>query len=213
MVVRQAGEGEEMILGITGGIASGKSFVADVFCRLGATVISADELAREVVRPGGKTLERIVEHFGRSVLAGDGTLDRDALGQKIFADEKQRQALNALIHPAIASLAEQRLAEACRAAPPLVVYEAPLLFEAGAQDRVDAVLVVKVDPQVQLKRLMERDGIDEASARRKIAAQMPQAEKLARADFVIDNSAERDQTRLQAEQLFERLAGRNKNAP
>jgi dephospho-CoA kinase len=213
MVVHQAGEGEEMILGITGGIASGKSFVADVFRRLGAAVISADELAREVVRPGGKVLERLVEHFGRSVLAGDGTLDRDVLGKKIFADEKQRRVLNALIHPAIASLAEQRLAEARRADPPLIVYEAPLLFEAGAQNRVDAVLVVKVDPQVQLERLMERDGIDEASARRKIAAQMSQAEKLARADFVIDNSADREKTRFQAKQLFERLAGRNKNAP
>jgi dephospho-CoA kinase len=209
----QAGEDQQMVLGVTGGIASGKSFVADLFRRLGAIVISADELAREVVRPGGKVLERLVEHFGRSILAGDGTLDRDALGKKIFADEKQRRALNALIHPAIASLAEQRLAEARRAAPPLIVYEAPLLFEAGAQDRVDAVLVVKVDPQVQLERLMARDGIDEGSARRKIAAQMSQAEKLARADFIIDNSEDRDQTRLQAEQLFERLAGRNKNAP
>ncbi|AJF07879.1 dephospho-CoA kinase [Geoalkalibacter subterraneus] len=202
-----------MVLGITGGIASGKSFVADLFRRLGAAVISADDLARDVVRPGGKVLEGLVEHFGRSILADDGTLDRNALGRRIFADEKQRQALNSLIHPAIASLAEQRLAEARRADHPLVVYEAPLLFEAGAQNRVDAVLVVKVDPQTQLKRLMERDGIDEKSARRKIAAQMPQAEKLARADFVIDNSYDRDQTRLQAEQLFERLAGRNKNAP
>ncbi len=202
-----------MVLGVTGGIASGKSFVADLFRRLGAAVISADELAREVVRPGGKVLERLVEHFGRSILADNGTLDRNALGKRIFTDEKQRHVLNALIHPAIASLAEQRLAEARRADHPLIVYEAPLLFEAGAQDRVDAVLVVKVDPQVQLKRLMERDGIDEASAHRKIAAQMPQAEKLARADFVIDNSADREQTRLQAAQLFERLAVRHKNAP
>ncbi len=202
-----------MVLGVTGGIASGKSFVADLFRCLGAAVISADELAREVVRPGGKVLERLVEHFGRSILADNGTLDRNALGKRIFTDEKQRHVLNALIHPAIASLAEQRLAEARRADHPLIVYEAPLLFEAGAQDRVDAVLVVKVDPQVQLKRLMERDGIDEASAHRKIAAQMPQAEKLARADFVIDNSADREQTRLQAAQLFERLAVRHKNAP
>ncbi len=202
-----------MVLGVTGGIASGKSFVAEVFGRLGAVVISADELAREVVQPGAELLERLVEHFGPEILSEDGTLDRDALGKKIFTDEEQRRTLNALIHPAIASLAERRLAEARRAGYPLIVYEAPLLFEAGAQSRVDAVLVVKVDPQVQLERLMARDGIDESSARRKIAAQMPQAEKLARADFVIDNSADRDDTRQQAEQLFERLTSRNKNAP
>ncbi|AMV71319.1 dephospho-CoA kinase [Desulfuromonas carbonis] len=194
-----------MILGITGSIASGKSTVSAMFEARGAVLVSADQLAREAVRPGSATLARLVERFGAEILASSGKLDRARLGTMIFADPAARQDLNRIIHPAIAALAEEELAILRRSGAPLVVYEAPLLFEAGASDRVDRVLVVTVDPEVQLQRLMRRDGLDAEAARQRVAAQMPQAEKLARADFVIDNSGSRKLTEDQVAALWTRL--------
>ena len=159
-----------MILGVTGGIASGKSAVSEYFRQLGAAVVSADQLAREVVQPGSPVLEELVAHFGPGILAADGSLDRSALGEIIFADSRARTTLNAITHPAIARRAEERLGRLRESGASLVVYEAPLLFEAGARKRVDAVLVVKIDPAVQLQRLMARDGINEEAARKKVAA-------------------------------------------
>ncbi|ALC15740.1 dephospho-CoA kinase [Desulfuromonas soudanensis] len=194
-----------MILGVTGGIASGKSTVTEILASLGATVVSADQLARQAVRPGTETLERLVRRFGPSILLPDGTLDRKALGSLVFADETARKDLNAIIHPAIAALAEARLQELSRRGLPLIVYEAPLLFEAGAAERVDAVLVVRLHEDLQLRRLMERDGLDEGSARARIASQMPQEEKVARADFLVDNSGSLQQTEEQVRRIFSRL--------
>lgn len=194
-----------MILGVTGGIAAGKSSVSEEFRQLGAAVVSADELARAIVQPGSPVLKQLVAHFGTGILAADGTLDRGALGRKIFADPRARRTVNDITHPAIARLAEKRLAELKKGRAPLVVYEAPLLFEAGARRRVDAVLVVKIDPAVQLQRLMAREKIDAAAARRRVAAQMPQEEKIVRADYVIDNSGDPQQTRAQVRELFARL--------
>lgn len=191
-----------MVLGITGSIASGKSTVSVMFQARGATLVSADQLAREAVAPGSPALSRLVARFGREILQADGTLDRIRLGALIFADEAARRDLNAIVHPAIAALAEERLDRLRRAGGGLVIYEAPLLFEAGAESRVDRVLVVKIDPEVQLRRLMQRDGLDETAARQRIAAQMPQEEKLARADFVIDNSADREVTERQVAALW-----------
>lgn len=199
-----------MVLGITGSIASGKSTVSAMFEARGAAVISADQLARDVVRPGSVTLALLVERFGKGILETSGNLDRVRLGTVIFADPAARQDLNRIIHPAIALLAEQQLTRLRHSGQPLIVYEAPLLFEAGAADRVDQVLVVRVDPEVQLRRLMQRDGLDAESARQRIAAQMPQAEKLARADFVIDNSGTRNVTEDQVEALWARLASSQK---
>lgn len=196
-----------MVLGVTGSIAGGKSSVCEMFRRLGARIVSADALAREVVRPGSDVLRRLVERFGAGILTAQGTLDRAALAAVVFADDEARQALNALIHPAIAQLAEQRLGRHAQSDEPLIIYEAPLLFEAGAEKRVDAVLVVKIDPQVQLQRLMARDHLDPEAARRRIAAQLPQQEKIARADYVIDNSGSLAQTQAQVEALFKKLTG------
>ena len=178
-----------LILGITGNIASGKSFIAAAFVSRGAALVDADQLARQIVAPGSPVLGQLVARFGDEILLADGGLDRARLGQTIFADPEARAELNRLTHPAIAALAVERL-QRLKATPgiPLVVYEAPLLFEAGAEGRVDRVLVVKIDPQVQLHRLMARDGLDESAAQQRIAAQMPQEQKLARADYVIDNS-------------------------
>lgn len=196
-----------MVLGVTGSIAGGKSSVCKMFRRLGAQIVSADALAREVVRPGSDVLVRLVERFGAGILTEQGMLDRAALADKVFADDEARRALNALTHPAIAQLAEQRLRQCAQSGAPLVIYEAPLLFEAGAEKRVDAVLVVKIDPQVQLRRLMARDRLDPEAARRRIAAQLSQQEKLARADYVIDNSGSLAQTQAQVEALFKKLTG------
>lgn len=200
-----------MILGITGGIASGKTTVSLFFAALGASLVSADQLAREVVRPGGAPLQQLVALFGPGILQRDGTLDRVVLGQRIFADAAARAAVNRITHPAIAASAERALREKVQAGAWLVVYEAPLLFEAGAEQRVDAVLVVTVEEGVQIRRLMERDGISVVAAQERIAAQMPQAEKMARADFVIDNSGAVEETEKAVRALFERL--RQDHAP
>lgn len=193
-----------MILGVTGGIAAGKSLVTEIFRQLGAAVVSADDLAREVVRPPSPVLLQLVSAFGPQILAADGTLDRQTLAAQIFAEPVARLELNRIMHPAIGKLAERRLREAALAHQ-LVVYEAPLLFEAGAEKRVDAVVVVQVEAAVQVRRLMARDGLSEAEARRRIASQMPQEEKIARADFVIDNSASPETTAMQVRALFAHL--------
>jgi dephospho-CoA kinase len=195
-----------MILGVTGGIACGKSLVTSILRQLGAAVVSADELAREVVAPGSATLARLLEHFGPGILLPSGELDRPALGALVFADPQQRAVLNAITHPAIAALSLARLAQLAAADWPLVVYEAPLLYEVGAESRVDAVLVVTVPETQQLQRLMARDQLSEAAARERIAAQLPQAEKAARADFVIANDATVAALEAQVKALFLRLA-------
>lgn len=201
-----------LILGLTGGIASGKSLVAEILRSLGALVLSADELAREAVRPGSETLRRLVGQFGREILQADGSLDRKALAERVFADARAREALNRITHPAIAALAEERLRELSRQGGRLVVYEAPLLFEAGAEKRVDAVLVVRIDEPLQLERLMRRDGLSEAQARARIAAQMSQQEKVARADYVIDNSGSPEATAEQVRRLFRQFAALSRPA-
>ncbi|MCD4688196.1 MAG: dephospho-CoA kinase [Desulfuromonadaceae bacterium] len=195
-----------MILGITGGIASGKTTVAQAFQALGAVVVSADVLAREVVCPGTKVLQQITEYFGGLVLREDGTLNRQLMAEMVFNDDQARIALNGMTHPAIAALARTRLGEAKQGGAPLVIYDAPLLYEVGADREVDKVLVVRVDAEVQLTRLMARDGINRPQALARVAAQMPQAEKVARADFVVDNSGTAKETQGQVRSLMERLS-------
>lgn len=196
-----------MILGLTGSIASGKSFVADTFAECGAILVSADLLAREVVNPGSPTLAKLVDVFGLDILTAGGSLNREALAQKVFADPLARQQLESITHPAIAHLAECRLSELRTSPHNLIVYEAPLLFEAGAEDRVDQVLVVVVDPALQVERLMQRDNLSDSEARQRINAQWPQADKVQRADFVLDNSGSLQQTRHAVTALYDYLSG------
>jgi dephospho-CoA kinase len=198
-----------MILGITGGIASGKTTVSRLFAALGASLVNADQLAREAVRPGSPALQELIDIFGCGILQADGTLNRPALAQMVFADSAARAAVNRITHPAIARLAEQALREKVQKGAWLVVYEAPLLFEVGAEQRVDAVLVVTAEEGVQIRRLMERDGLSEEAARARLAAQMPQAEKVARADFVIDNSGAAEETEQAVKALFALLKQRH----
>jgi len=190
-----------VILGVTGNIASGKSLVCRELARRGAVVVDADQLAREVVEPGSPVLEQLVTSFGKDILNAEGSLDRQYLGDLVFSDPAARRCLNAIIHPAIAALSTQRLEE-LRESAPLIVYEAPLLYEMGGEARVDKVLMVTIAPDVQLGRLMARDELDEQSARQRIAAQMPQEQKIARADFLVDNSAGREETIAQVERLW-----------
>lgn len=194
-----------LIIGLTGGIASGKSSVAAMFAELGAVVVSADQLARQAVAPGSPTLQALTAAFGPAILGAAGELDRGVLARLVFANPVVRERLNAITHPAIAGLAEARLRELHAQGVPLVVYEAPLLFEAGADRRVDRVLVVTVDPDIQRVRLMMRDHLDAAEVQARIAAQWPQTEKVARADYVIDNSGSLDETRRQVVALHHHL--------
>lgn len=199
-----------MILGVTGNIASGKSSVAKEFKKRGAVIVDADQLARDVVRRGSATLAGLVATFGEGILRPDGSLDRKRLGDLVFADAGARAKLNAIVHPAIASLAVERLEELKKKSDcPLIVYEAPLLFEVKAENRVDKVLVVKVDEQEQLNRLMKRDGLSLSEAKKRVDAQMPQEEKLRRADYIIDNSAVFEKTQEQVERLWEKLVGKS----
>ena len=200
-----------LVLGLTGGIASGKSSVAAMFADLGAVVVSADQLAREAVAPDSPALAELVSAFGTTILTPAGDLDRKALGQVVFADAAARERLNAITHPAIARLAEARLRELRASDTPLVIYEAALLFEAGAEARVDAVLVVAIDPAVQQGRLAGRDRLDPEAVQARIGAQWPQAAKVARADFVIDNSGPFAETRRQVVALYHYLLARTQD--
>lgn len=197
-----------MILGVTGGIACGKSTAVTVLAQAGAVVVSADELARRLVQPGSPVLRQLVERFGQRIVAADGSLDRSELGRIIFKDDAARRDLDAIMHPAIAALSRQELERArqrAEAAATIVVYEAPLLFEAGAEERVDKVLVISVDEQIQLQRLMARDQCDETTARQRIAAHMAQKEKIRRADYVIDNSGDMVTLRRTVLELYREL--------
>lgn len=191
-----------MILGLTGNIASGKSTVARELERRGAVVVDADQLAREVVTPGSDALRQLVEVWGDEILQADGQLDREMMGRKVFADSHARKQLNEIVHPAIARLSVQRLQQLRQENHPLIIYEAPLLYEAGAQTRVDKVLVVTVTPEVQMQRLLARDGLDETQARQRMESQMPQEQKVALADYCIDNSCNWAQTLEQIDELW-----------
>ena len=178
---------ERPIVGLTGGIASGKSEVASVLRREGVPVVDADEVAREVVSPGSAGLYEIVAAFGESLLAADGSLDREALGRIAFADAGARRRLEAITHPRIGELSLARLAEAARTAAPYVVYEAPLLVETGAYRGLAVLVVVAASVDAQVARVARRNGLDGPSARARIAAQLPLTDKIAVADWVIEN--------------------------
>ncbi|WP_026843095.1 dephospho-CoA kinase [Citrifermentans bremense] len=187
------------IIGLTGGIASGKTSVANLLERLGAPVIDADQLAREVVEPGERALAQIAESFGNGVLNADGTLNRAALGEIVFADPGKRRRLESITHPAIKERAEEKLARLKAAGAKTAFYVAPLLIEAGITSRVHEVWVVYLDHETQLARLMARDGLSREAALSRIASQMPMEEKKRLGRVVIDNRGSRED--LEAEVL------------
>lgn len=178
-------------VGLTGGIASGKSTVADEFRRLGAEVIDSDALARAVVEPGSPALDDIQARFGPGVLTPDGTLDRPALGRIVFADDAARRDLNAIVHPWVRATAKA-IEESIDDPHTVVIHMIPLLVETGQEHTFDAVVVVDVDAGTQLTRLRERNGLTPDEARARIEAQATREERLAVATWVIRNDSTRD---------------------
>jgi dephospho-CoA kinase len=181
-----------LLIGVTGGLATGKSTVARMFRARGARVIDADELARQVVQPGTPAWRDIVRTFGRKVLRPDRTLDRAALARLVFRDRAALARLNAIVHPRVAReqarLTREIAAQDRRA---LIVYDAPLLFEAGVQKRMDRTIVVAADRDTQIARLLKRNGFSRAEALRRLRAQMPLARKVKLADYVLDGTRPR----------------------
>ncbi len=195
------------VVGLTGGVGTGKSSVARLLAELGAVVIDADAIVHELQAPGSPLLVEMVEAFGPGILDAEGNLDRARLGELVFRDEGLRARLNALVHPRVALEMARRLEEARSAGMPLVVLDIPLLFETrGAGGGLEAVVVVYAPEETQIQRLMARDGFDRAEAERRVRAQLPIEEKRRRADHVIDNSGSRANTERQVRALWGTLS-------
>lgn len=192
-----------LILGLTGGIGSGKSSVSRLLAQHGAVVIDADVVAREVVAPGTPGLAAVLEEFGQDVALPDGSLDREALGQLVFADDEARGRLNAILHPLIGARTAELWAQAEGA--DVLVHDVPLLVEAGLQDSYDQVIVVDVPPEVQLDRLVRLRGMSMEDAQRRIAAQAPREVRLAAATEVIDNSGSPEDLERAVERLWKKF--------
>lgn len=193
-------------IGLTGSIAVGKSAVCNVFRELGCYVADADQIARDVVKFGTPGLLAIVENFGESVLNADGALDRTKLGEIVFADESKRLILNSIVHPFVFEAQNAWLKERENEDPKgIAIVEAALMIESGGYTRFNKLIVVWCDPNIQLRRLVSRDGLSEANALKRIAAQMPQNEKKSYADFLIDTSNGWDDMRRQVISVYEKL--------
>jgi dephospho-CoA kinase len=195
-----------MRVGLTGGVASGKSTVSAMLRELGAVVVDADVLARDVVAPGTPGLAAVVAEFGPEVVDADGALDRARLGSVVFADPSRRTALEAIIHP----LVRARAAEIEQATPDgvLVVHDIPLLVETGQAERFDAVVVVDVPEALQVERAVRDRRWTEEEARSRVAAQAPRAERLAAATHVVDNSGTIEDLRHRVTEVFGELVGK-----
>lgn len=177
-----------LVIGLTGGIASGKSTVSRELAGLGAVIIDADALAHLLAQPGQVLYEAYLEHFGMEAIAADGTLDRQYVAQRVFSSPEEQAWLDRTSHPIIRARFEQELAAACTQSPPAVVLDVPLLFEAGWDQMADECWLVYAKAEQQLARLLARNGGTEEAARARIAAQMPLEEKRGLADFVLDNT-------------------------
>ena len=197
-----------MLIGLTGGIASGKSLVAEELKRLGAHFIDADEIAREVVRPGLPAYKEIVKEFGEGILNPDKTINRNALGAIVFSNPKLKKRLEQITHPRILDEIDKRiLAIQDKDSKAIIIIDAALLIEVGLHNKMDKVVVVYADEKAQIKRSMERDGFTMDEAKQRISSQMPLQEKRKYADFVIVNVEGKDKEKVKAEvkRIFERL--------
>mgnify|MGYP000732929908 FL=1 len=188
---------------LTGGIASGKTTVANLLAEHGALLIDSDQLAREVVEPGTPGLAQVVTRFGEQVLTQAGSLDRQALGDIVFADAAARADLNAIVHPLVRRRRAELIAQA--AADQIVVSVIPLLVETGLVDQFDAVVVVDVPSQTQVARLVRRNDISQEQAQARLDAQASRAERLAAADWVVTNSGSRAELEAQVERLWSQM--------
>ena len=193
-------------VGLTGSIAVGKSYVLSVLKELGCHVIDADQIARDVVASETRGLKSVTEEFGTSVVNDDGTLNRKQLGEIVFGDEAKRNKLNSILHPMIIAAQDERVRELEAKDPNgIVVIDAALMIESGGYKRLDKLIVVYCEPEIQLQRLIKRDGLSTDAALARIRAQMPQDEKIKYANFLIDTSGDFAGTRAQVETLFNQL--------
>lgn len=196
-------------MGLTGGIASGKSVVAGRLAEHGAVVVDADVIARQVVEPGTPALARIVQEFGPAVLAPDGSLDRAALGAIIFSDEAKRLLLNSITHPAILEESQRQFAAAGAANPDaVVVYDVPLLSEARSRAEFDVVVVVSAPEETRIERMVSIRGMSREEATRRIRSQAPEDTRRAMADIIIESGGTLDETLAQADAVWEQLRQR-----
>lgn len=198
-----------LTVALTGGIASGKSTVADMFSSWGATIVDADTLAREVVAPGTDGLGEVVSVFGASILQQDGSLDRKKLGKLVFSDPNNRQKLERILHPRIRqrwlSLRQQILT----LSPPLLVYAVPLYFETGASfPEVDRIITVTAPESWRVQRVMNRDHLTEQEARQRISSQLPDTVKAEKSDFVIENDGSLDDLSHRAKKVYDALTAK-----
>ena len=197
-----------IVLGLTGGIGSGKGLATEFFRSRGAAIIDADEIAREVVQPGSSVLAEIVAAFGDVVLSADGSLDRKGLAELVFGDPAAVVTLNAITHPAIRREVQRRVAQfRTEKAVPVVCVVAPLLLEAGYRDSVDRVLVMWAEEEERFRRVMQRDGVNREAVLRRMAAQMPPEEQRQLADWVVDTTVGPAATRQQLEAIWQVLTG------
>ncbi len=193
-------------VGLTGGIASGKSTVSEAFARLGAKVLDADEVAREVVLPGKPAWTKLRHTFGSEFFHPDGRLNRSKLRRLVFADPEQRSRLNAIVHPEVMREIDFRFEQLTSSAEHAVVLvDIPLLIEVGVVHRFDKVVVVYANESVQVMRLMQRDGLSREEARQALSVQIDLREKAKKADFVIDNSGTPGETQAQVEKVWQEL--------
>lgn len=193
------------LVGLTGGIASGKSTVAKILQSLGAAIVNADDLAREVVEPGHEAWKEIVASFGTDILQSDQTLDRQKLRTLIFNQPEARKRLESIIHPRVRALAEERIRQYAAAGYPVVIYEVPLLFEGNLQEWLRPVILVACDVETQTARLQKRDHLTAADAEKHIAAQMSLKDKRRLADYVIENNGSLEDLERQTRQILEEL--------
>jgi dephospho-CoA kinase len=201
------------VFGLTGGVASGKSVVAARLRERGVEVIDADQVARDVVRPGTDGLAEIATTFGNDVIAPNGSLDRAALGRLVFADEARRKTLEAILHPRIAAETARRIAELDARGVALACYDAALLVERGLQDAFRPLVVVSLPRDLQRERLMRREGIDAGEADRRIDAQSPLDRKVAVADYVIDNRGSVEELRREVDRVLDAIVAARGEPP
>lgn len=192
-------------VGLTGGIGSGKSTVARMLAAQGFTVVDADQIAREIMEPGSPVLAEVAREFGEELLLADGSLDRAELARRAFASEDATQRLNAITHPAIRTESARRLDAAEARGEAAAVYDMPLLVDLGLHESMDLTVVVDVDPEERVRRLVASRGLDEADARARIARQIPDAKRNAAADVIIDNNGPMEGLEPQVEALANRL--------
>lgn len=193
------------VIGLTGGIASGKSTASAYLRTLGAQIVDADEISRATTRKGGEGYAAVLARFGEEILRPDGEIDRRRLGAIVFSDEDARRALNALLHPIVIAACEREI-EKCRAQGlPVCVLDVPLLFETGMERLCDETWLLYVPRQEQIRRIEERDGLDAQAAAARIDSQMPLEEKMRRADRCIDASGTIEETQGKVRQLWEEL--------